>query len=277
MNTAQCNLYETLGVSHQASFDELKRAYYRRAKECHPDRHGGSTAKEEEFKRLVAAFDVLSDPRRRREHDAQLAAAQAGASPIYFPDTGPSIMDSLADDVLEELVVGNDVPRNTTLQTLMDDLRQTQVFVMFREARDRFVAGRTADCYRLCGRLVSIAPQNILYRYYYAECARKLGKVNKAQRHFRRCVFEGLMRMPPQRLEEIRRRYHALAEHQGLLGRFWEWLLPASPALALSPAEIMRQQLNRAVGRMGKEQVEKQARRHLVIGKARNVRRLLGQ
>jgi hypothetical protein len=168
---------------------------------------------------------VLSDPRRRKEYDEQLAVGPGGEVAIHFPDTGPSIMDTEADDILEEMVVGNDVPRNATLQTLMLDLTNTRTFILFREAKNRFSSGRIGDCYRLCGKLVSQAPQNILYRYYYAEAARKLGKVTKARRHFRLCIQEGLLRMPPQRLDGIRQRYHALAERQGLAG-FWNGSCP---------------------------------------------------
>lgn len=272
------HLYETLGVAREAGFDELKRAYYRRAKECHPDRHGGSADKEEEFKRVVAAFDILSDPRRRREYDELEVPAPAGEPLVHFPQTGPSIMDTEADDILEELVVGNDVPLDATLQTLMLDLAGTRIFVRFREARNRFAEGRYADCHRLCGRLVAKAPENILYRFFYAESARKLGKVGKARRHFRLCIQEGLMRMPPQRLDSIRRRYQALAERQGLAGKFLDWLLPSPPSLRLSEAEESRQQLRRAVARMSQQQLDKAARRRLVIGGGKGPkRRQLGQ
>ncbi len=278
MRLPSANPYEILGVHREASFDELKRAYYRRAKECHPDRHGGSAEKEEEFKQLVAAFDLLSDPQRRREYDERSAVIPAGEAMPPFPDTGPSIMDTQADDILEEMVVGNDVPRNATLQTLMLDLTNTRIFVLFREAKNRFADRRYHDCHRLCGKLVSQAPQNILYRYFYAESARKLGKVTKARRHFRLCIIEGMTRMPPQRLDAIRERYHALTEQRGLMGRIVEWFLPPAPSLALSAAEETRRELRRAVGRMGQKQLEKQERRRLVIGRAKQrSRRLLGR
>ena len=56
--------------------------------------------------------------------------------------------------------------------------------------------------------------------------------------------------MPPQRLDAIRRRYHALTERQGLAGRFWDWLLPPAPIDSLSPAESMRRALDRTLGSM---------------------------
>ena len=59
---ANQNHYKVLGVETDCDFASIKKAYYRRVKECHPDLFGGSKSKEEEFKFLVLAFDVLSDP-----------------------------------------------------------------------------------------------------------------------------------------------------------------------------------------------------------------------
>jgi molecular chaperone DnaJ len=70
----QINYYEVLGVPRNASQSEIKNAYRRLAKERHPDRSGGSEA---EFSRLQEAHAVLSDPKRRRQHDQQLDLAHA--------------------------------------------------------------------------------------------------------------------------------------------------------------------------------------------------------
>ncbi len=58
--------YKVLGVSEKASEDELRRAYRKLAKQHHPDAHPGS---EERFKEISAAYDVLSDPEKRKEYD----------------------------------------------------------------------------------------------------------------------------------------------------------------------------------------------------------------
>jgi molecular chaperone DnaJ len=70
----QINYYEVLGVSRDASQAEIKNAYRRLAKDRHPDRPGGNEA---EFSRLQEANAVLSDPRRRRQHDEALDLAHA--------------------------------------------------------------------------------------------------------------------------------------------------------------------------------------------------------
>lgn len=61
--------YAALGVSRNASADEIKRAYRKKAKELHPDLHPGDAGKAEAFKRASAAFDILGDTAKRARFD----------------------------------------------------------------------------------------------------------------------------------------------------------------------------------------------------------------
>ncbi|KQP01201.1 molecular chaperone DnaJ [Leifsonia sp. Leaf264] len=60
--------YEVLGVSREATPDEIKKAYRRLARELHPDVNPGADASER-FKLVTHAYDVLSDPKQRQQYD----------------------------------------------------------------------------------------------------------------------------------------------------------------------------------------------------------------
>jgi molecular chaperone DnaJ len=70
MATRPKSLYEALGVSKTASPDEIKKAYRKLVRECHPDRNPGDKEAEDRFKEVQAAYDVLSDPEKRKQYDA---------------------------------------------------------------------------------------------------------------------------------------------------------------------------------------------------------------
>ena len=63
-------LYKTLGVSKNASDEEIKKAYRKLARKYHPDRNPDDPAAEEKFKEISAAHDMLADPEKRKEYDA---------------------------------------------------------------------------------------------------------------------------------------------------------------------------------------------------------------
>jgi DnaJ-class molecular chaperone len=61
--------YEILGVSREATKEEIASAFRKQAAKFHPDRHPGDKAAEESFKRVAEAYQVLSDPKAREIFD----------------------------------------------------------------------------------------------------------------------------------------------------------------------------------------------------------------
>ncbi|MDP9407239.1 MAG: molecular chaperone DnaJ [Actinomycetota bacterium] len=65
----QKDYYAVLGVAKDASASDIKKAYRKLATSLHPDKNPGDAKAEERFKEVSEAYDVLSDPDRRREYD----------------------------------------------------------------------------------------------------------------------------------------------------------------------------------------------------------------
>lgn len=78
---AKRDFYETLGVSREATPDEIKRAYRKLARKYHPDLNPGDKKAEASFKEIQEAYDVLGDAKKRDQYDRFGAAGFEQAEP----------------------------------------------------------------------------------------------------------------------------------------------------------------------------------------------------
>src|SRR3712207_6728942 len=90
------DLYKVLGVSKGASQEEIRRSYRKLARKHHPDANRDDPKAEERFKEIQHAYEILSNPEKRREYDEGPRAffgsqgpgrgAQGGARAADFSD-----------------------------------------------------------------------------------------------------------------------------------------------------------------------------------------------
>ena len=123
----QC-YYEVLGVAREAGETEVKTAFRRLAKECHPDRCGGDPTAEERFKKVNEAYEILKDPQRRAAYDRFGHAAfdnrSGGGGGHGFGADFSESMSAMFDDLFGEFMgAGGRRPRQRSGRERGADLR----------------------------------------------------------------------------------------------------------------------------------------------------------
>ena len=102
---AQRDYYDVLGVSRDASPDEIKKAYRKLAVKYHPDKNPGNAAAEEKFKEASNAYEVLSDPKKRQIYNQR---GHAGVNDMGFHGfTNMEDIFSNFGDILRGTFFGN--------------------------------------------------------------------------------------------------------------------------------------------------------------------------
>src|ERR1035438_250316 len=86
--------YEILEVSKDATPDEIKKAYRKQALRWHPDKNPGDKEAEENFKEAASAYEILSDPEKRRRYD-QFGHAGVGSGAGFSGFGGAMNIDEI--------------------------------------------------------------------------------------------------------------------------------------------------------------------------------------
>ena len=105
MATRKRDYYEVLGVNRDASDDDIKKAYRKLAMKFHPDRNPDSKDAEEKFKEAKEAYEVLTEPEKRRAYDAyghagvnaQMGGMGGGPGPEGFGGFAEAFGDIFSD------------------------------------------------------------------------------------------------------------------------------------------------------------------------------------
>ena len=134
------DLYEVLGISKNASEDEIKKAYRKMAKEHHPDLNNHSKESEDKFKEGNEAYEVLSNPEKKQRYDQY---GHAGVDPSYgagqggygggYSDFGGADMGDMFGDIFSGIFGGGGSSRRANGPVRGDDLRSS-VSISFDEA-----------------------------------------------------------------------------------------------------------------------------------------------
>lgn len=101
MAGAKRDYYEVLGISRQASADEIRKAFRQLAVKYHPDRNKDDKSAEDKFKEIAEAYDALSDPQKRQKYD-QFGHAGASSANHDF-DYGRFTQSSAFSDMFGDL------------------------------------------------------------------------------------------------------------------------------------------------------------------------------
>lgn len=110
------DLYAILGVAHDATEEEIKKAYRRLAREHHPD-VSGDPASDDRFKEVAAAYEILSDPAKRRQYD--MYGSRGGPDAFPFGDVG---------DIFEAFFGGGGFGRRVTQRRRTRTARGEDIF-----------------------------------------------------------------------------------------------------------------------------------------------------
>lgn len=128
--------YEILGVARDASEADIKKAYKRMAMKHHPDRNEGDKGSEDKFKLATQAYEILSNPQKRRAYDQ---FGHAGVDPSQGHGAGPGGFGDVFNDIFADIFGaatgrGRGQPRGSDLRynldlSLEDAIRGTNVTI----------------------------------------------------------------------------------------------------------------------------------------------------
>jgi curved DNA-binding protein CbpA len=237
--------HEILGVPADADRKALKRAYFALSKEFHPDRYfrkqlgGFQQPLERVFRKIVEAYELLSDPTARAEIERSLAAANPQAEPA----AAPRAASTPAESIPQAAPAPPRAPRRRHVFTLAERMRKERkqrAKRLFEAGMAAFAAERWLEAAGGVRLAIAFDPWNAAYKEQFAdvqrkahdETARKL--IREAEnaldlRDFPTAVraFEEALQYRPGDVALLRRAAQLAVQTGGDLHQAKEWALEA--------------------------------------------------
>lgn len=165
--------YETLGVSRQATSEEIRRAYRQLALKLHPDRNRSPNAGSE-FARIAEAYEVLSDRDSRATYDRRLKAAEPPPAPPKTPPSPPQprvVQSAPAPDLARLAVLFStgqlDNAETLARRILEQNPREAKAYAVLGDIAR--VRGERNHAINLYAQAVQMDPRNSSYQARYEE------------------------------------------------------------------------------------------------------------
>ena len=98
--------YEILGIGRDATDEDIKKAYRKSALRHHPDKNPGDKESEERFKEVNEAYEILSDPEKRRKYDL-FGHSMGSGGPGGFEGFGAGGFGDIFEDIIEDFFGGS--------------------------------------------------------------------------------------------------------------------------------------------------------------------------
>lgn len=155
MNATQMDYYAILGVAHSATLEEIKRAYRALALRYHPDRAGNTEEAARNFRRLLEAYQTLSDPEQRLQYDRGFTPA-ASVMEIFRRGAGQRHLEGMLPtapaspkpgfDLVIDVPVSATVLRDGGLVDIVLPESGERVAVVVPSGVTRYPWGRLTGC-----------------------------------------------------------------------------------------------------------------------------------
>ncbi len=179
------NYYEILGVSRNASTDEITAAFKKLVRDLHPDRYDDEDEKREaerKFKEITRAFNILKDPEKRREYDKTL-----GSSAVITKENKAGSEDYYKKGIAL-YKAGNYENAEAYFQSAIVRGMATANCYYYLALAQKHLPRRSKKVVENLEKAINLDPLNVKYRMELADFYLEKGVKSKAIYHYKRVL-----------------------------------------------------------------------------------------